>query len=352
MRLTGTRLRGVVGSRGPLEGAGRIKVHALGVTGHVTLRDQVRSIEAAGLDGFFVTDHLFVSHGKPRREAVSGGDPFVRLAMAGALSDRLMLGSSVVNLGLAHPALAVRSFIELAALFGGGRVLAGIGAGWNREEFEALGLDFPAFERRMDRLAEAAAMARALFHEGFADLDGTYVVARELALGPAPSPAPRLLLGGGSDRLLEIAGRYADIVDLNASSRRLKLGGSQPVFRDAVRRLTTTAADLEDSVQRLRASAAAAARDPDSIELSILVNAVRFCSENEIESVEVDLCTQMGIDRQSLADCPYVFVGTPERMRAQLTEHAQRLGLRHLILAPADADVLARFRQDVVAAID
>jgi alkanesulfonate monooxygenase SsuD/methylene tetrahydromethanopterin reductase-like flavin-dependent oxidoreductase (luciferase family) len=328
-----------------------IKVHALGVTAQVDLREQISSIDAAGLDGFFVTDHLFISHGKPRREAVSGGDPFVRLALAGTLSERLMLGTSVVNIGIAHPALAIRSFIELAALFGGGRVLAGIGAGWNREEFISLGMDFPAFARRMDRLEEAAAIARAVFHEGFADLDGGYVTARELALGPVSLPAPRLLLGGGSDRLLEIAGRYADIVDLNASSRRLKLGGPQPVFRDITRRLITTVDDLEDSVQRVQATAAAAGRAPDSIEISILVNAVRFCSENEIEAVEGDLCRQAGLDQQSLADCPYVFVGPPERMRDQLTEHAQRLGLRHLILAPADTDVLARFRQDVVAAI-
>jgi alkanesulfonate monooxygenase SsuD/methylene tetrahydromethanopterin reductase-like flavin-dependent oxidoreductase (luciferase family) len=329
-----------------------IKVHALGVTPHTDLPEQIRAIDAAGLDGFFVTDHLFVSRGKPRREAVSGGDPFVRLAMAGTLSERLVLGSSVVNIGLAHPALAIRSFIELAALFGGDRILAGIGAGWNREEFEALGMDFPPLAQRMDRLEEASTLARALFHQGFADLAGEYVTARELPLGPPSSPPPRLLLGGGSDRLLEIAGRHADVVDLNASSRRLKLGGPQPVFRDMMRRFTTTADDLEDSVQRLSASAAAAGRDSDSIELSILVNAVRFCSESEVEAVEGDLCREAGIDRQSLADCPYVFVGSPERMRDQLKEHAQRLGLRHLILAPADADVLARFRQDVVAAID
>jgi len=327
-----------------------IKVHAMGVTPPTGLRDQVQSIVAAGMDGFFATDHLFATHGKGRRDAVSGGDPLIRLAMAGTLSERLMLGTSVVNIGLAHPALAIRSFIELAALFGGGRVLAGIGAGWNREEFDALGMEFPPFAKRMDRLEEAAALARALFHEGFADLSGEQVTARELPLGPVSSPPPRLLLGGGSDRLLEIAGRHADIVDLNGSSRRLKLGGPQPVFRDVMRRFTTTVDDLEDSVQRVRGSADAAGRSPDQIEFSVLVNEIRFCPEAEIEAVEGELCKQAGIDRQSLADCPYVFVGPPARMRDQLAERAHRLGLRHLIVAPAEADVLARFRQDVVAA--
>lgn len=326
-----------------------IKVHALGVTPPTAFREQIRSIEAAGMDGVFVTDHLFATHGKSRREAVSGGDPFVRLAIAGALSQRLMLGTSVVNIGLAHPALAVRSFIELAAQFGGERILAGIGAGWNREEFEALGMEFPPFAERMERLEEAAAFAQALFHEGFAELAGEHVTAAELPLGPVASPPPRVLLGGGSDRLLDIAGRYADIVDLNGSSRRLKLGGPQPVFRDAMRRFTTTVDDLDASVRRVRESAMAAGRDRDSIEFSVLVNAVRFCSEGEIDAVHGELCEQAGIDRQSLADCPYLFVGPPQRMRDQLSERVERLGLRHLILAPADADVLARFREDVVA---
>jgi alkanesulfonate monooxygenase SsuD/methylene tetrahydromethanopterin reductase-like flavin-dependent oxidoreductase (luciferase family) len=325
-----------------------IKVHALGVTPQDSFQAEVRSIDQAGLDGVFVTDHLFVSHGKPRREALAGGDPFVRLGIAGALSERLMLGTSVVNIGFAHPALALRSFLELATQFGGDRVLAGIGAGWNREEFEALGMEFPSLARRMDRLEEAARLARALFDEGFADLAGEYVTASELTLGPRPAPAPRLLFGGGSDRLLEIAGRYADVVDLNGSSRRLKLGGPHPVLRDAMRRFTTTVGDLEDSVARVRASAAAAGRDGDQIEFSVLVNAIRFCPMSEVDGVESELCEGAGIERQSLADCPYVFVGPPERMRDQLSERAQRLGLRHLILAPDDVDVLARFRQEVV----
>lgn len=325
-----------------------IKLHALGVLPSSSLRDQVRAIDAAGMDGVFVTDHLFVSHGKPRRDAVAGGDPFVKLAVVGALSDRLSLGTVVVNIGLAHPALALRSFFELARLVGGERVLAGIGAGWNREEFDALGMAFPPFAERMDRLEEAAGLARAMFDEGFAELSGEHVQALGVQLGSPPVPRPRLLLGGGSDRLLEIAGRHADVVDLNGSSRRLKLRGAHPSLLDQARRFTTTVADLEDSVQRVRRSAAAAGRDADGIEFSLLVSAVRFCSDGEVDAVESELCAAAGIEPQSLYACPYVFVGPPERMIDELAERVERLHLRHLILVPAEHDVLVRFRQDVV----
>ena len=173
------------------------------------------------------------------------------------------------------------------------------------------------------------------------------MVIRELSLGEPTAPPPRLLLGGGSDRLLQLAGRYADIVDLNGSSRRLPLGGPHPALKDLARRYTTTVADLEDSVARVRTSAAAAGRDPDAIEFSVLIGAVRFCAADEIEAVEAGLCADAAIAQQSLADCPYVFVGPAERIRDQLAERTSRLPLRHLIFVPLPHDVLVRWREEI-----
>jgi alkanesulfonate monooxygenase SsuD/methylene tetrahydromethanopterin reductase-like flavin-dependent oxidoreductase (luciferase family) len=150
--------------------------------------------------------------------------------------------------------------------------------------------------------------------------------------------------------MLEIAGRHADVVDLNGSSRRLKLGGAHPALKDPVRRLTTTVDDLADSVQRVRSSAQASGRDPDRIEFSVLVSAVRFCSDAEVTAVEGELCAAAGLDPQPLRDCPYVFVGPPERMVEQLTERIERLRLSHLILRPAEPTVVRRFREDIVRA--
>src|SRR5258708_6425045 len=314
------------------------------------IRDQVRHYDAIGLDGVIAHDHLFFSRGGARRESFRGSDPFIRVAIAGAISDRLVLGTGVANLGLQHPAMPLRQFVELASMFGGDRVLAGIGAGWNPEECDAVGRTFDPLARRMDRVEEAARVFRSVFDTGSADISGEQVATHELPMGPRLEPPPRLLLGGGSDRLLDLAGRYADVVDLNGSSRRLKLSGPQPVFLDAIRRLTTTEADLEEAVDKVRASASAAGRDPDAIEFSILVSTIRFCSESEIASQEADVCRQAGIDPMRLDHCPYVFIGPSARMRAQLAERADRIRLRHLLIADGLYDVLARVRQEVVIA--
>src|SRR4051812_29292369 len=148
------------------------------------------------------------------------------LTTIAALSTRLRVGTIVSNIGFLHPALVLRQFAQMAVFFGGERIIAGLGAGWGRDEFKALGMRMPPHHARVDRLEEAASLARQLFDAGVANLEGEHVVARDLPMAPRPTVPPRLLLGGGSDRLLDIAGRYADMLDLSGTSRRAPLPGS------------------------------------------------------------------------------------------------------------------------------
>jgi alkanesulfonate monooxygenase SsuD/methylene tetrahydromethanopterin reductase-like flavin-dependent oxidoreductase (luciferase family) len=217
------------------------------------LRARVAELDAVGVAGALAGDHLFIGTGGSREEARRPAEPLTTLATVATLSDRLEVGTIVSNIGFLHPALVLRQFANLANLIGGQRVLAGIGAGWNREEFEAIGQPMPGFRARMARLEEAACLARQLFDHGLASLEGAHVVARELPLSPRPATPPRLLLGGGSDRLLHIAGRYADALDLNGSSRRGGVVGPDLPGADTRRRLSTTVSDLEASVARCAA---------------------------------------------------------------------------------------------------
>jgi Luciferase-like monooxygenase len=79
-----------------------------------------------------------------RRTARRQPDPYILLAAADAVTQRAKLGTIVANASLQHPALLLPHFSQMARLFGGERVYAGLGAGWNREEFEALGLVWQA----------------------------------------------------------------------------------------------------------------------------------------------------------------------------------------------------------------
>ena len=185
-----------------------------------------RRLDALGVSGVVQGDHLFLP-GPPAGDPVArmAADCLTVLTTVAAHSDRLRIATLVANVGFGHPLPLLRRFANLAMIHGGNRVYAGLGAGWSRSEFEALGLRFPSLDARTERLTEVARLARALFDEGWATQRGSHLDAVDVPLAPAPRDPPRLLLGGGSKTILELAGRYADHIDLAPPPRR----GAEPV---------------------------------------------------------------------------------------------------------------------------
>ena len=139
------------------------------VRSEANLRRQVARWEACGVGGVLITDHMFISQagsdkGLTReldRDSPSPLEPFTLLGSVGALSPSLELGTIVANVGLLHPIFVIRHFAQLASVFGGDRIIAGLGAGWNAEEFEAIGLEMPPHTLRLARLEEAARAGQA-----------------------------------------------------------------------------------------------------------------------------------------------------------------------------------------------
>ena len=299
---------------------------------------QARHLEATGVTGVLATDHLFMTGGSSRQDAARPPEPLTLLAAIAASTQRLTVGTIVSNAGLLHPALLVRQFAQIAQLVGGERVLAGLGAGWNREEFDALGKRMPPHAERVKRLEEAAHLARQLFDHGFATLEGEQVIARDLPLAPLPATPPRLLVGGGSDRLLEIAGRYADVLDLNGSARSSQVRGQDLRQADRQRRLSTTVADLERSIEVVRQAARDAGRPEGAVAFTVLVGSVAACRAADVAQESAAICAAAGLSPRDLSDCPYVLVGEPAQMVDKLAGMQARLGIGGVIMAASHAD--------------
>jgi alkanesulfonate monooxygenase SsuD/methylene tetrahydromethanopterin reductase-like flavin-dependent oxidoreductase (luciferase family) len=296
------------------------------------LKERVAYCEDVGVTGILASDHLFVPRPGQRAQGRLPHEPITMLTTIATLSHRLQVGTIVSNVGFLHPALVLRQFAQMAVLFGGERVLAGLGAGWSRDEFEAIGMRMLPHSERVQRLEEAARLAREMFDTGVGNLEGQHVVARDLPLAPKPEVPPRILLGGGSDRLLDIAGRYADVLDLNGSSRRSPVAGKDLAQADLQRRLRTTVGDLEDSVQRVRSASREAGRPENAVSMTLLINELVVCAESEVEDRQRAMAEAAGLSDQPLDDCPYVMVGSAERIADQLAKRRERLQVEGLIL--------------------
>src|SRR5207244_5413994 len=95
-----------------------------------------------------------------------------------------------------------------------GRLEIGIGAGWNQPEYTASGISFDPVPTRVSRLEDSIAVLKGLFREEKLTFKGTHYTITEMEGGPAPvqKPHPPFFIGGGGKRVLELAGREAQIV--------------------------------------------------------------------------------------------------------------------------------------------
>jgi probable F420-dependent oxidoreductase len=182
------------------------------------LLDVARGAEEAGFDGVLVSDHLFfpgrlasrypyAEDGRPGFTADTPfPDPWTSIAAMAAVTRRLRFATMVAILPLRHP-LEVAKTVGTAALLSGGRVALGAGAGWIREEFDALGVDFATRGARMD---EAIGALRALWAGGMVEHAGRFFRFGPLQMSPAPGHPIPILVGGTSGRALRRAARLGD----------------------------------------------------------------------------------------------------------------------------------------------
>lgn len=157
------------------------------------------ALEKARIDACFITDHP-----APDSAWLRGGfghdalDPFAGLAFVAAASSRLMLHTNIVVLGYRSPLVTAKGAATVQVL-SGGRLILGVGVGYQKAEFDALGVDF----RRRGALAdEALGLIRQTW--------SGKVVAPGNEARPVPDPAPPIWVGGSSEKALTRAAKWGD----------------------------------------------------------------------------------------------------------------------------------------------
>jgi probable F420-dependent oxidoreductase len=166
-----------------------------------------REAEALGFDSIWTTDHVIMATDQPEPYGRIV-EAFASLTYVAALTERVRLGTSVIVLPQREPVLVAKQAAALD-LLSGGRLILGIGAGWNEREFGFLGASFADRGRRMD---EAIALMRALWSDEAPHFDGQEVHIAEARFGPRPVQpgGPPIWIGGGSRAALRRAATLAD----------------------------------------------------------------------------------------------------------------------------------------------
>ena len=169
-------------------------------------REMALAAEEIGLDSVWVGDHLlYRGDGLPER---GPWDAWSSLAALAAVTERVELGPLVAATSFHNPALLAKKAATVDEI-SGGRLVLGLGAGWNETEYRAYG--FP-FDHRVSRFEEAFTIIRGLLRDGHVDFAGTYHQAEDCLLLPrGPRPAgPPLMVGSMGERMLAITLPHVD----------------------------------------------------------------------------------------------------------------------------------------------
>ena len=288
------------------------------------LLDSARTVEALGYSTFGLADHFV----RPLAPLIAGQ------AVADATTT-LRVTQTVLAQDFREPAVLAKELATLDVL-SEGRLQVGLGAGWLRQEYEDASIRFEPASVRIERLEETAIILKGLFGDDPFSFDGEHYTVRDLRGIPTPvqRPRPPIMIGGGGPKVLAVAARQADIVQLMPSNRGGVTGldpsqFSAPAIEEKVGWIHDAAgsrlADIELSAQLLEC----VVTDRPDEHLADFADRIAAVTER-MGGARVDL----GSD--DLRNSPIVAVGSLDEVCERLVDTRDRYGISYFA-APIDA---------------
>ena len=294
------------------------------------LAARARRAEEMGYHGLVVPDHL-----------LGQLSPIVAMATIVAVTSTLRVSAFVMNNDLRHPAVVAQDLASIDVL-SGGRLDIAIGAGWNKPEYDAIGLPFDPTPIRQSRLAESIAVLKGLFSGETFSFSGEHYRITDYAAQPVPvqRPHPPFFVGGGAQRTLALAAREANIVGL-----------APRIGRDGT--LDTKSLTLEATRQKVDWVREAAPDRFASLQFNVYPSVwpVTITDNLSAEAGRVvdHLRSLTGVEltEAEVIDSPHFFIGSVDRLVEKFEQLREELGITSIMLGGIDelAPVLERLRK-------
>lgn len=269
--------------------------------------ESVRKVEALGYASISWPDHF-----------VRGFEPVAVLAAAAIATERLRLTGFVFDNDFRHPVVLAMSAGSIDIL-SHGRLELGIGAGWLKDEYDQSGIPFDPPGVRIARLQEAVTLLKQLLRGEPTTFHGEFYTVTDLTLPPEPvqKPHPPILIGGGSKKILSLAGREANIVGI--TNRALPDGSKD--MEDV------TAAATERKIAWVQE--AAGDRFPE-IELNIICSTVEITADRRAAAERI--AANLPITPEDVLDSPSMLIGTVDEIVETLRERRERYGFSYIVI--------------------
>ena len=272
-----------------------------------------------GIDTLVIPDHL-----------ISQLAPIPAMATIAAATERLRVAGFVLNNDLRHPAVLAQDLASIDVL-SEGRLDVAIGAGWNRPEYDGIGIPFDRTPVRQSRLAEAITVLKGCFADGPFSFAGEHYRIADYDGHPKPvqRPHPPFLIGGGGRRTLTLAGCQAQIVGL--APRILPNGAGDPA--------SVTVAATAEKIAWAREGAGDRADELEfNIYPSMTAISVTDHAGREARELSDRLHARSGVrvDADALLESPHIFIGSIDAFVEKFGRLRDELGISSIMVGEVD----------------
>jgi len=312
-------------------------------TGIAAMIDAAQAAEAVGFDALMAPDHYVYEALGTLQTGTPAYELFFVLATLAQHTRRVKLVSHVACMLFRHPAMHARLFAQIDEA-SGGRIVAGVGAGWTRAEFEMMCLPFPEISERLRMMDEAVAIMRGLWREERFTFAGAHYRVTDAVCLPKPMQpgGPPIMLGGSGNGILRRAGAWADIIHMVPV-----LGPAGTTTIDEIRKFSDAA--VPEKLARVRAAEKAAGRPAGSVRFaSTVFTYMPTTSREHTQQMAEGISGVFGLSPDETRRHPVALIGTPEEMAAELRRREQTHGLALLCINFGSLDQARQFGERVI----
>lgn len=266
---------------------------------------------------------------------------YTALAAVASITKRVKLVTAVTPIGFRNPAVLGKITATLDHI-SEGRLIVGLGSGWQRSEYEAYNLPFPPAAVRTRELEDAIKLLKVMWTDPEPTYHGTDFKIDKAYNFPQPTqkPYPTIMVGGGGKQTIKIAGRHADVLSLVPPNPD---GGT-----DLNRSVTFTRKNFRERVDLYYDTARAAGRDAGKLEISTLSYLLMSKDKSQADQMLAASASAAGTDLETARQALTYVSGTPAEVRREIRSRYEELDLSYFSFYFSSREMLNTFAAEVM----
>ncbi len=308
-------------------------------------REYALAAEAMGFYSVSFGDHFYMAVTQGGSIGQSATTPnlecYTALAAVASITNRVKLLTAVTPIGFRNPAVLGKITATLDHI-SEGRLIVGLGSGWQRSEYEAYNLPFPPNVDRVRQLEDAIKLLKVMWTDPEPTYHGTDFAIDKAYNYPQPTqkPHPPIMVGGGSRKVIQVAGRHADILSLVPPNRE----GSPELHRS----VTFARTHFRQRVDLFYDTARAAGHDPSKLEVSTLSFLLMSRDKGQAEQMLAASAAAANTDIETARHALTYVCGTPAEVRREIRARFEELDLSYFSFYFSSREMLNTFAAEVM----